>query len=71
MAQDVGKPTVKPSVALPTICVAPVCTPAMARTLLRWTPVHRALPTRSPPTSLLTQAIVTYWSNNGIASSWA
>ena len=43
----------------------------MARTLLRWTPVQSALPTRSPPTSLLTHAIVTYWSNSGIASSWA
>ena len=32
---------------------------------MRRTPVHFALPTRSPPTGLLTQAIVTYCSTSG------
>ena len=36
-----------------------------SRTSRSWTPVHFALPTRLPPTSLLTQAIVTYCSNSG------
>ena len=68
-AQDVGKPTVNPSTERPTICVAPACTPALARTSLRWTPVQSVLPMRSPPTVLLTHASVTYCSKSGIATS--
>ena len=41
----------------------------MSSTSRRRTPVHLALPTSLPPTSLLTQAIVTYCSNIGSATS--
>ena len=59
VSQAVGKPAVQPSTERGTICVAPGWTPAMSSTSVRRTPVHFALPTRLPPTSLLTQAIVT------------
>ena len=59
VTHSVGKPAAQPSTERGTIWVAPACTPAMSRTSVRRTPVHLALPMRSPPTSLLTQAIVT------------
>ena len=62
IAQAVGKPTVKPSTERPTICVAPAWTPAACSTSFRRTPVQRALPTRFPPTTLLTHEMVTYCS---------
>ncbi len=66
---EVGNPAVQPSTERGTIWVAPACTPAMSSTSASRTPVHLALPTRWPPTSLLTQAIVTYCSISGICTS--
>ena len=59
MTHSVGKPAVQPSTERGTIWVAPAWTPAISSTSVSRTPVHFALPTRSPPTSLLTHAIVT------------
>ena len=58
-------PAVQPSTERPTSCVAPAWTPAISRTSRSRTPVHFALPTSRPPTSLLTHEIVTYCSNIG------
>ena len=69
MTQAVGIPAVQPSTERPTSCVADAWTPARARTSRNRTPVHFALPTRLPPTSLLTQEIVTYCSNIGRPTS--
>ncbi len=65
ITQAVGMPAVQPSTDRPTSCVADDWTPAISRTSRSLTPVHFALPTSRPPTSLLTQAIVTYCSNIG------
>ena len=43
----------------------------MSSTSVRRTPVHLALPTRLPPTSLLTHAMVTYCSMSGSSTSWS
>ena len=64
-------PAVQPSTERPTSCVAPFWTPAMSSTSRRRTPVHLALPTSLSPTSLLTQAIVTYCSIMGSWMSWS
>ncbi len=69
MTQAVGIPAVQPSTERPTSCVADAWTPARARTSRSRTPVHLALPTRLPPTSLLTQEMVTYCSNIGRPTS--
>ena len=71
VTQAVGKPAVNPSTEKPTSWVAPGWIPAMSRTSVSRTPVHDALPTRCPPTSLLTQAIVTQRSMSGIETSSA
>ena len=69
MTQAVGIPAVQPSTDRPTSCVALDETPASSSTSRSRTPVHLALPTSRPPTSLLTQAIVTYCSNIGRPTS--
>ena len=65
-----GRRHARPSSRRPTgrrAASPPAWTPAMSSTSRSRTPVHLALPTSSPPTSLLTQAIVTYCSNIGSA----
>ena len=69
MTHSTGMPAVKPSTDRPTSWSAPACTPAIPSTSRSATPVHLALPTRSPPTSFETQAIVTYCSMIGSATS--
>ena len=59
-----SRPSSRPRTDRPAGC-ADAWTPASSRTSRSRTPVHFALPTSSPPTSLLTQAIVTYCSNIG------
>jgi hypothetical protein len=65
MSQATGIPAVQPSTERPTSWVADAWTPAMSSTSRSRTPVHFALPTSFPPTSLLTHEIVTYCSNIG------
>ena len=69
MTHSIGMPAVQPSTDRPTSWLAEAWTPARARTSRSRTPVHLALPTSLPPTSLLTQAIVVYCSNIGMAMS--
>ena len=73
-AISVGNPTVNPSTERPTSWAAPsgtdpACRPARSRIVVSGTPCHTAVPTRSPPTSFETQAIVTGASIIGKANS--
>ncbi len=71
MTHDIGMPAVQPSTERPTSWVACAVGPAISSTSRRRTPVHLVLPTRCPPTSLLTHAIVQYCSNIGSEISWS
>jgi hypothetical protein len=61
----VGVPIVMPSVDVPTIWSAAACTPASRSSGASAAPSQRAVPTRSPPTSLETQVIVMSRSTSG------
>ncbi len=67
-ATSVGKPAVQPSTDRPTIWLAAGSTPAMSSRTSSRTPCQRAVPIRSPPTSLDTHAIVTSASIRAISS---
>ena len=62
-----GVVTVKPSTLVESTQSAPACGPAIASTSAIRTPCQRALPARSPPTSLETQVRVIIRSIDGIA----
>ncbi|MCY1233620.1 hypothetical protein D9M72_461700 [compost metagenome] len=66
-----GVPAVQPSLLRDSTMSAPLCGPAMASSSRTGQPSHSALPMRSPPTSLETQAMVMWRSVMGFESSVA
>ena len=69
VCHDTGKPAVKRSTDRPTTCSASVRTPARSSKSASGTPCHIAVPTRSPPTWLETQAMVTGISTASMANN--
>ncbi|CPU67601.1 Uncharacterised protein [Mycobacteroides abscessus] len=69
MRASSGVLAVHPSALVESTMSAPSCTPARASSSRTGYPSHRALPTRSPPTSLDTHVSVRSCSTSGSASS--
>ena len=63
-----GVPAVKPSSLVESTMSAPACGPASASRSRIGKPSQRALPARSPPTSLDTQVSVAMCSTSGLAA---